>query len=160
MTIRPAAIEDRNAIWKILEPMIRRGETYTLPNHMSEADVLTFWFSKEHEVFVWEERGEILGTYFLRANQKGGGAHVSNCGYVTAEQAQGCGIARAMCEHSLARAKERGFLAMQFNFVVSTNERAVRLWESLGFETVGRLPGAFCHPEKGFVDALVMYRSL
>ena len=85
---------------------------------------------------------------------------MANCGYVTAEAAQGRGIARAMCEHSLARARERGFMAMQFNFVVSTNERAAKLWESLGFETVGRLPRAFRHPEKGLVDALVMYRNL
>lgn len=160
MAIRAAANEDKQAIWKILEPMIRRGDTYTLPSNMSERDALAYWFAPEHEVFVWEEGGEILGTYFLRANQKGGGAHVANCGYVTAEQAQGRGIARAMCEHSLVRAKERGFLAMQFNFVVSTNERAVKLWESLGFEIVGRLPGAFQHPKAGLVDALVMYRSL
>ncbi len=96
----------------------------------------------------------------MRANQKGGGAHVANCGYVTAEKAQGRGIARAMCEHSLERAKERGFLAMQFNFVVSTNARAVKLWESLGFEIVGRLPKAFRHPEMGLVDALIMYKPL
>ena len=102
----------------------------------------------------------MLGTYFLRANQQGGGAHVANCGYVTASAAQGRGIARAMCLHSLDRAKDRGFRAMQFNFVVSTNERAVKLWAALGFETVGRLPRAFEHPERGFVDALVMYREL
>lgn len=160
MAIRAAANEDKQAIWKILEPMIRRGETYTLPADMREAEALAFWFSPGHEVFVSETNGELLGTYFLRTNQKGGGAHVANCGYVTADAAQGKGIARAMCEHSLERAKERGFLAMQFNFVVSTNERAVKLWQNLGFEIVGRLPGAFRHPEKGFVDALVMYRSL
>ena len=102
----------------------------------------------------------VLGTYFLKANQQGGGAHVANCGYVTAAAAQGRGIARAMCLHSLERAKERGFRAIQFNFVVSTNERAVKLWTSLGFEIVGRLPRAFQHPERGFVDALVMYRHL
>ena len=160
MAIRAAANEDKQAIWKILEPMIRRGETYTLPADMREAEALAFWFSPGHEVFVSEKNGELLGTYFLRTNQKGGGAHVANCGYVTADAAQGKGIARAMCEHSLERAKERGFLAMQFNFVVSTNGRAVKLWQNLGFEIVGRLPGAFRHPEKGFVDALVMYRSL
>jgi len=101
-----------------------------------------------------------LGTYFLKANQQGGGSHVANCGYVTSVEAQGRGIARAMCLHSLERAKERGFHAMQFNFVVSTNDRAVKLWLSLGFEIVGRLPRAFQHPERGFVDALVMYREL
>ena len=131
-----------------------------MPREMSREEALGYWFSPEKETFVWEENGEVLGTYFLKANQQGGGAHVANCGYVTSAAAQGRGIARAMCLHSLERAKERGFRAMQFNFVVSTNERAVKLWQGLGFETVGRLPGAFEHPKKGFVDALVMYRAL
>ena len=96
----------------------------------------------------------------MQANQRGGGAHVANCGYITAEAAAGRGIARAMCVHSLARAKARGFKAMQFNFVVSTNERAVKLWLDLGFAIVGRLPGAFLHPKVGYVDALVMFRNL
>lgn len=160
MPIRLANDSDHQAIWAILEPMIRAGETYTLPREMSREEALAYWFSAEKETFVWEENGAVMGTYFLKANQQGGGAHVANCGYVTAAAAQGRGIARGMCLHSQARAKERGFRAMQFNFVVITNERAVKLWASLGFETVGRLPGAFNHPERGFVDALVMYREL
>src|SRR5215813_10457338 len=140
--------------------MIRAGDTYTLPHDMNRDDALAYWFSAEKETFVWEENGEVLGTYFLKANQQGGGAHVANCGYVTAAAAQGRGIARAMCLHSLERAKERGFRAMQFNFVVSTNTRAVELWKRLGFEIVGRLPGAYQHPELGFVDAFVMYKRL
>ena len=107
-----------------------------------------------------EQAGRILGTYYLQANQQGGGAHVANCGYATAVDATGRGIARAMCAHSLDRARARGFRAMQFNCVISTNERAVRLWQSHGFAIVGRLPGAFAHPELGLVDALVMYRML
>ena len=160
MPIRLASDRDKNAIWAILEPMIRCGNTYTLPREMSGEEALAFWFAPGNEAFVAEENGAILGTYFLRANQRGGGSHVANCGYVTAAGAEGRGIGRAMCLHSLERAKERGFRAMQFNFVVSTNERALKLWVSLGFEMVGRLPGAFEHPERGFVDAIVMYRSL
>jgi len=160
MTIRLANSADHDAIWAILEAMIRRGDTYTLPRDMNRDDALAYWFSAEKETFVWEENGDVLGTYFLKPNQLGGGAHVANCGYVTSAAAQGRGIAREMCQHSLERAKDRGFRAMQFNFVVSTNERAVNLWASLGFETVGRLPGAFEHPDKGFVDAFVMYRNL
>jgi ribosomal protein S18 acetylase RimI-like enzyme len=158
--IRLANNNDCNLIWAILEPMIRQGETYPLSRDMSREAALEFWFSAEKETFVWEENGAVLGTYFLKANQQGGGSHVANCGYVTSEQAQRRGIARAMCWHSLERASQRGFQAMQFNFVVSTNERAVELWRSLGFEIVGRLPGAFQHPQHGFVDALVMYRQL
>jgi ribosomal protein S18 acetylase RimI-like enzyme len=160
MLLREATASDADAIWRILEPVIRGGDTYTLPADMTREDALAYWNSPGHEVFVAEENGEVLGTYYLRANQKGGGAHVANCGYVTAPWATGRGLARAMCQHSLEHAKTRGFRAMQFNFVVSSNERAVRLWQSMGFEIVGRLPGAFMHPTLGAVDALVMYRYL
>jgi ribosomal protein S18 acetylase RimI-like enzyme len=160
MLIREATPGDAGAIWKILEPVIRGADTYTLPPDMKREDALAYWNSPGHDVFVAEENGEILGTYYLRANQKGGGAHVANCGYMTAPWAIGRGVARAMCQHSLEHAKARGFRAMQFNFVVSSNERAVRLWQSMGFEIVGRLPGAFVHPALGAVDALVMYRHL
>jgi ribosomal protein S18 acetylase RimI-like enzyme len=160
MLIRIAAIADSDAIWEIMKPIVRAGETYTLPRDIGKENGLTYWFSAEHEVFVAEENGDIVGTYFLQANQKGGGAHVANCGYMTAFSATGRGVARAMCAHSLERARERGFRAMQFNFVVSSNERAVRLWQSFGFETVGRLPKAFLHPTLGYVDAYIMYRDL
>jgi ribosomal protein S18 acetylase RimI-like enzyme len=151
---------DADPIWAILEPTIRAGETYTLPRDMTCKDALDYWFALRHEVFVAEDAAQIVGTYFLQANQQGGGSHVANCGYITAPWATGRGVARAMCAHSLKRARERGFTAMQFNVVVSTNERAVALWQHFGFEIVGRLPGAFQHPIKGLVDALVMYRSL
>jgi ribosomal protein S18 acetylase RimI-like enzyme len=151
---------DGDAIWAIMEPILRAGETYTLPRDMDRESALAYWFSAEHEVFVAEENGEIVGTYFLQANQKGGGAHVANCGYITAVSATGRGVARAMCAHSLERARERGFRAMQYNFVICSNERAVRLWQSFDFEIVGRLPKAFLHPTVGYVDAYIMYRDL
>lgn len=160
MQIRAAIANDSDAIWAILEPIIRAGETYTLSRDCDKSNALAYWHSADHEVFVAEENGEVVGTYFLQANQKGGGAHVANCGYMTAPRGTGRGVARAMCAHSLECARERGFRAMQFNFVVSTNERAVRLWRSFGFEIVGRLPGAFEHPTLGYVDAYVMYRAL
>lgn len=160
ISVRPAAPSDADAIWAILEPVIRAGETYTLPRDMSCEAALAWWFSPAHEVFLAEENGPAVGTYFLRANQQGGGSHVANCGYITAPHATGRGVARAMCAHSLERALQRGFRSMQFNFVVSTNKRAVLLWQSLGFEIVGRLPAAFCHPTEGFVDAFVMSRAL
>jgi ribosomal protein S18 acetylase RimI-like enzyme len=102
----------------------------------------------------------VVGTYYLQSNQKGGGAHVANCGYATLAQARGRGVARAMCIYSMETARQQGYLAMQFNFVVATNEGAVALWKSLGFEVVGRVPQAFRHPALGLVDALVMYRAL
>jgi L-amino acid N-acyltransferase YncA len=160
MEIRPAMPSDADAIWRILAPVFRAGETYTLPRDISRDDALAYWLSSEHRVFVAEEVGTLVGTYFLRTNQKGGGSHVANCGYVTATSATGRGIARAMCIHSLARARIGGFKAMQFNFVISTNERAVRLWQSLGFAIVGCLPAAFQHPTAGLVEAFVMHRFL
>ncbi len=160
ITIRAAEVGDHDAIWSILEPTIRGGETYTLPRDLSREQALDYWFAGGHEVFVAALEGEVAGTYYLRANQQGGGAHVANCGYVTAGRASGRGLARAMCAHSLETARARGFRAMQFNFVVSTNHRAIRIWQSFGFEVVGRLPGAFQHPSEGYVDALVMFRIL
>jgi L-amino acid N-acyltransferase YncA len=160
MLIRPAAPRDHDAIWAIMEPIIRAGETYTLPREMDKKTALSYWQSVEHEVFVAEENGEIVGTYFLQANQRGGGAHVANCGYMTASSATSRGVGRAMCTHSLEWARARGFRAMQFNFVVSANDRAVRLWQSIEFEIVGRLPKAFLHPTLGYLDAYVMYREL
>jgi ribosomal protein S18 acetylase RimI-like enzyme len=160
MQIRPATDADKHAIWNVIEPIIRAGETYTLPRDMDKASVLAYWHSSEREVFVAEDNSGIVGTYFLQANQHGGGGHVANCGYMTAVNATGRGVGRAMCEHSLGRARGRRFRAMQFNFVVSTNERAVRLWQSFGFEIVGTLPKAFLHPTLGYVDAYIMYRDL
>jgi L-amino acid N-acyltransferase YncA len=162
MRIRPATADDRDAIWALLEPVIRAGETYALPREMTRDEALAFWMSTStaHETFVAEDTGAIVGTYFVRPNQRGGGSHVANCGYVTAITATGRGVARAMCVHSLDHARARGFRAMQYNLVVSTNERAVRLWQAMGFAIAGRLPGAFAHPAQGDVDAFVMYRAL
>jgi ribosomal protein S18 acetylase RimI-like enzyme len=160
MHIRSATEGDHAAILAIVAPVLRAGETYAVARDLTDDQVLAYWFAPSHEVFVADDDGVILGTYYLMANQAGGGAHVANCGYMTAPAAQGKGIARAMCLHSLARAAERGFRAMQFNYVVSSNARAVALWQSLGFAIVGTLPGAFSHPQHGFVDSYVMFRAL
>jgi RimJ/RimL family protein N-acetyltransferase len=160
MIIRSAGPADTNAVWAILEPTVRAGETYTLPRNMGRDEALAYWFAPEHSVFVADQDGGVLGSYYLRVNQKGGGNHVCNCGYMTAASAAGRGVATAMCEHSLEYARSQGFLAMQFNFVVSSNQAAIHLWEKFGFATVGRLPKAFLHPGLGYVDALVMYRTL
>jgi len=160
MQIRPSTETDADALWRLIEPIIRAGETYALPTDMTRAQALDYWHAPGNAVFVAEEGGEILGTYIMRANQQGGGSHVANCAYMTAPWAGGRGVARAMCAHSLDQARRRGFTGMQFNFVVSTNERAVRAWQGMGFAIVGRLPGAFRHPRLGTVDAFVMFRNL
>jgi ribosomal protein S18 acetylase RimI-like enzyme len=160
VNIRAATAADEDAIWHILEPTFRAGETYPIPRDISRADALAYWRSPGHTVFVAEDAGTIVGTYYLRANNRGGGDHVANCGYVVSPEAYGRGVARAMCAHSFEQARERKFTAVQFNFVVASNERAVRLWQSFGFAIAGRLPGAFRHPRLGVVDAYVMLRSL
>jgi L-amino acid N-acyltransferase YncA len=160
MLIRSVLPADADGIWRVLEPAIAAGETYALPRDMTREQALDHWLAADHQVFVAEERTVIIGTYYLRANQRGGGSHVANAAYMVSPAATGRGIAQAMCEHSLEQAKAQGFLAMQFNFVVATNERAIRLWQYAGFDSVGRLPKAFRHPSLGLVDALVMYRLL
>jgi L-amino acid N-acyltransferase YncA len=160
MHIRPATDADAAAIVELLLPIVRAGETYALDRDLTPAQILAFWTAPEHIVFVADVDGVVVGTYFRRANKAGGGAHVANCGYAVAEQASGRGVARAMAAHSFDHARAAGFRAMQYNFVIATNVRAVRLWLSLGFAEVGCLPGAFEHPTLGEVDALVLYRRL
>ncbi len=158
--IRPAAPEDGAAIWAILEPVIRAGATYALDRDMPRDAALAYWLGQDRVSFVAEINGQVLGTYYLRANQAGGGAHVANCGYATHVEAGGRGIARAMAEHSFEEARARGFRAMQYNFVLANNVVAVRLWHALGFNTIGRVPAAFDHPDAGMVDALILHRQL
>jgi ribosomal protein S18 acetylase RimI-like enzyme len=160
MLIRPALAADADGIWQILEPTIVAGEALPLPRDWSRQAALDYWQSPDHEVFVTEQVGALVGSYFLGPNQAGGGDHVATAVFVVSPPATGRGIAQAMCDHALVRAKERGFLAMQFNFVVSSNERPVKLWQRVGFEIVGRLPKAFRHPSLGLVDAFVMHRTL
>lgn len=160
MYIRPASSADAPAVWSIIEPIIRAGETYALDPNLSRAEALAYWMGADKEVFVAEQAGAILGTYYMRSNQAGGGQHVCNCGYVTAPNATGKGVARSLCEHSMTTARAHGYRAMQFNFVVSTNLPAISLWQKMGFEVVGTLPGAFRHPTHGYVDAFIMYQAL
>lgn len=160
MRIRAARPDDAPHVWRVIGPTIRAGETLALNRDMTEADATAYWLGQDRETFVAEIDGEIVGTYYIRPNQQGPGGHVCNCGYVTSAAARGRGVARAMAEHSLEHARARGYRAMQFNFVISSNERAVRLWESLGFSVVGRIPGAFDHPTLGYVDAFVMFKAL
>jgi len=160
VAITPAAPDAHPAIWAILEPIFRAGDTYSIDPDISEADALAYWCGASHHTFVARAGTDVLGTYYLRRNQGGGGAHVCNCGFATGPAARGKGVARAMLTHSEDTARSLGFLAMQFNFVVETNTRALDIWSRAGFDSVGRLPHAFKHPTDGFVDALVLYKTL
>jgi ribosomal protein S18 acetylase RimI-like enzyme len=161
MRIRPATPDDDEAILQIIMPVIRSGETYALPPDWTETEALAYWRSPGHAVFVADDGGAgVPGTCYVRPNQRGGGGHVANAAFMTHASAAGRGVAGAMCAHALDYAAAAGYAAMQFNFVVATNVRAVALWQRFGFDIAGRLPGAFRHPAHGFVDALVMYRKL
>jgi len=158
MEIREAIDQDFDLIWPIFQEIASAGETYAYERSTSKDDAFNLWMKYPRKTFVFEENGEILGTYYIVTNHSGPGDHVCNCGYMVSSSARGRGLATAMCEHSQKIAMDLGYKAMQFNFVAASNEGAVRLWEKLGFETVGRLPNAFAHPNLGFVDALVMYK--
>lgn len=160
VTIRPAAEPDRDAIWEIFRAVVAAGDTYAFDPDISREGALAYWLHSANRCYVAEQDGKILGTYILRANQPGLGSHVANAAFMVAQDARGLGMGRALGEHCLDAARREGFRAMQFNFVVSTNGSALRLWQRLGFEIVGTLPGAFRHEEKGYVDAYVMFRSL
>lgn len=160
LTIRLIRPEDADALWPILRDVMRAGDTYAIEPGLSRERLLDYWMQAPRATYVARQGEQILGSYYIKTNQAGGGAHVCNCGYITAPQARGRGVASAMCRHSQGVALDLGYLAMQFNFVVSTNEGAIRLWRKLGFEQVGQLPRAFRHPTAGLVDALVLYKWL
>lgn len=160
ISIRRFQEADWLVIWPVLRSTFEAGDTYVFAPESSEADIHRMWVELPAATYVAVDDNRVVGTYYLKANQPGLGSHVCNCGYVVVPAAQRLGIATLMCEHSQLEAVSMGFRAMQFNLVVSTNDRAVRLWQKLGFETVGTLPKAFHHQKFGYVDALVMYKEL
>jgi len=160
LTIREADDRDRDAIWEMFRATVAPGDSFVYYPNTPREEAMAYWFAKGTRTYVAERDGQILGSYILRPNRPGLGDHVSNAGFMVAPAARRAGIGRFMGEHALNEARRLGYRAMQFNFVISTNETAVRLWQQLGFRIVGTLPGAFRHAQKGFVDAYVMYRLL
>ena len=151
---------DKNAVWKIIQSVIATGDTYVFAPNSSKEKMLEYWFGDEKETYVAVLDKQILGSFYLKANQPDLGSHICNAGYMVSPKAKGQGIGRKMAEFSLPEAKRLGFKAMQFNFVVKSNEIAVKLWLSLGFEIIGEIPEAFQHIDKGLTNALIMYRKL
>jgi GNAT superfamily N-acetyltransferase len=160
MNLRPAEKTDQEAVWQIFRAVIAPGDTYVFDPSMSRDEALAYWFGAGTHTYVAEIDQRIVGTYILKPNQPGLGNHIANAGFMVSPSDRGLGVGRRMGEHCLEEARRLGFRAMQFNFVVSTNEPAIRLWQELGFKIVGILPGAFCHPQHSFVDVYVMYRRL
>lgn len=160
MEIRLASAEDAIGIWTLLQPVFRDGTTYAIDPAISREDALAYWMDLPTATYVVEEAGAIVGTYYIKTNQQGGGRHVCNCGYIVGQAARGQGLAAKMCAASQEQALGLGYEAMQFNFVLASNAGAVRLWHRLGFETVGIIPKAFKHPDLGLVAAHVMFKWL
>ncbi|MFN0157831.1 MAG: N-acetyltransferase family protein [Bacteroidota bacterium] len=160
LEIRKATKVDFDAIWEIFHEVVRKGETFVNDPATTKEEARAFWMADGIATYVASLDGQIVGSYILKANQPGLGSHVANAGYIVKSGVEGKGIGRAMCEHSMSEARNAGFTAMQFNMVVSRNERAVALWKSLGFSIVGTLPKAFRHKTLGLVDAYVMHRFL
>ncbi|NJN29367.1 MAG: GNAT family N-acetyltransferase [Synechococcales cyanobacterium RM1_1_8] len=159
-TIRPIEPPDYDAVWQIFHSIVSQGETYAYAPDSSPQDAIHHWIEVPLATYVAEQDGTILGTYYLKPNQPGLGDHVANCGYMVAAAARGQGVATALCKHSQSEALRLGFWAIQFNFVVSTNERAITLWQRLGFTIVGTIPKGFRHASKGLVDVYIMYKQL
>jgi RimJ/RimL family protein N-acetyltransferase len=152
---------DWSRVWQIMEPIVRAGETYPYAVDLTADQARNLWLDVTDVAYVAEDDdGELLGTYYIKPNQPTLGAHVANCGYMVAAEARGRGVATSMCQHSQSEAVRLGYRAMQFNLVVETNEASVYLWKKLDFNVVGRLPGAFSHPQQGYVDAFIMYKEL
>ena len=160
LDIREASGDDRDSVWEIFHAVVAGGDTYVFDPETPRDEALEYWFHPGTRTYVAESGGRVVGTYILRPNRPGLGSHVANAAFMVSPSACGLGTGRAMGEHCLDEARRQGYRAMQFNFVVSTNEAAVTLWQRLGFTIVGTLPGAFRHRTRGFVDAYVMFRTL
>jgi L-amino acid N-acyltransferase YncA len=160
MQIRPAIESDWPIIRDLFRAVADAGDAFAYDASTSDETIRKLWFDAPACPYVLEIEGQIAGTYYIRPNQPGRGSHIANGGYIVAESYRGRGLSKVMCEDSIAEAKRLGYRAMQFNFVVATNETAIRCWQSCGFEIVGRIPNAFDHARQGPVDALVMYRDL
>lgn len=161
ISIRKVEVDDWPRIWQIIAPVFRQGTTYAFDCDLNEQQAKDLWVNNTFETYIAQDgTGEVLGTFYLKANFGGNANHICNCGYIVAESARGKGVAGKMCIESQRVAMEFGFTAMQFNFVASSNLGAIRLWQKLDFKIVGTLPAAFRHPAQGFVDAYVMFKSL
>jgi L-amino acid N-acyltransferase YncA len=158
LEIRKAAKEDKSQVWEIIKAVIATGDTYVFALDSPKEKMLDYWFAADKKTYVALYENVIVGTFFLKDNQPDLGSHIANAGYMVSPAAKGKRVGRRMCEYSLQEAKRLGYKAMQFNFVVKTNEIAVRLWQSLGFETIGEIPEAFFHAENGLINAYIMYR--
>jgi len=160
LNIRKATEKDFESIWPFFKTIVEAGETYAIDRNISKEDALNLWIKNPRETYVIEMDGQIGGTYYIKDNHGGPGNHVCNCGYMVSPHFQNRGYASALGKHSIKKAKELKYRAIQYNFVVSSNKQAIYLWQKNGFQIVGTLPKAFLHPEQGYIDAYVMFLEI
>lgn len=160
MLIREMTRQDFEHFWPTFSAIILAQETYAFDPNMSLENAYQLWCQLPLRTYVAEDDGELLGSYYLKANAMGPGSHICNCGYMVSPPARGKGVAAKMCEHSQEVARELNFTAMQFNSVVSTNTVAVALWEKLGFTVIGTIPEGYHHKQQGLVDCYIMHKKL
>jgi len=158
--IRKAETSDFDKIWAIIKKVISTGDTYLFDPSSSKEKMLAYWLGADKHSYVATLDGEIAGTFIIKDNQPDLGSHIANASYMTSTSSSGKGVGKAMGEFSLQEAKRLGYTAMQFNIVVKSNERAVKLWQKLGFEIIGEIPEAFNHKQNGLTNAYIMYRKL
>jgi len=160
MIIRKATLDDYDAVWEIFSNVIKTGDTYVFNPSTPKKDLEKHWFAPYMHTYVAVENNVILGTYILKPNQIDLGSHIANAGYMVNPSAQGRGVGRQLCAHSIDLAAQLKFRAIQFNIVVSTNKGAVGLWQKFGFDIIGTTPDGFLHSQLGFVDTYIMYKRL
>lgn len=160
VAIKEASNEDFDAIWDIFQRVVVTGDTYAYSPNTTKEEAYRFWMPPEKKTYVAIINTQIVGTYFIKANQPGLGSHIANAAYMVHPEQHGQGIGNAMALHSITEAKKLGYIAMQFNLVVSTNKAAVNLWEKMGFKAIGTTPCGFKHASKDLVDTYIMYKPL
>jgi ribosomal protein S18 acetylase RimI-like enzyme len=160
ITIRKATAADNDQIWEIIQQVIAGGDTYVFDPHSSKEKMLAYWCAPDRHTYVATINNKVVGSFVIRDNQPDLGSHIANGAYMTSPSASGQGIGRTMGAFSIEEAKRLGYKAMQFNIVIKSNERAVRLWQSLGFTIIGEIPEAFNHTQNGLTNAYIMYRKL
>ena len=159
-TVRLYESADEEAVWEIIRQVLAGGEAYVFYPDSSRDKMLSYWLAKDKKVFVVLSGETIVGTFTIKPNMPDRASHIANASYMTHPAHEGKGIGLFMANYSLEEAKRLGYTAMQFNIVIKSNERAVRLWKKVGFEIIGEIPDAFNHPRLGMTNAYVMYRKL
>lgn len=161
MLIRTATAQDWPHIYPFFSAIVAAGETYAYPENLSLEESRALWMeSPPGQTVVAVDADTVLGSAKMGPNRPGRGSHIATASFMVSPDHGRRGVGRALGEYVLTWAREQGYRGIQFNAVVETNTAAVRLWQSLGFQIIGTVPGAFHHPRHGYVGLHVMFQRL